>query len=134
MANAKKGSIPYGVHKLISSINHCINLFLTFASDFFTSKDNSLMEWSFKKAITVQTYSTYHPVPVPFNLISSIWLLCEKYISSGCIARCRGRDTDDENYLKARVCCLASGNVSPPKKATGMMDLFLLAKSISQVH
>lgn len=81
------------------------------------------MEWSFKKAITIQTYSTYHPVPVPFNLISSIWLLCERYIllklCPGCIARCRGRDTDDEDYLKARVCYLASGNVSSPKKATG---------------
>lgn len=35
-------------------------------------KDNSLKEWSFKKAIRIQTYSTYDPIPVPFNLISSL--------------------------------------------------------------
>lgn len=42
--------------------------------DYF--KDNSLKEWSFKSAITVQTYSGYDPIPVPFNIIYSVaWLL-----------------------------------------------------------
>ena len=44
-------------------------------------EENSLKEWSFKKAITIETYSTYHPIPVPFNLISHLflwikWLCC----------------------------------------------------------
>jgi len=33
-------------------------------------QDNSLREWSFKKATAINTYSACHPVPVPFNLIS----------------------------------------------------------------
>lgn len=37
-------------------------------------KENSLKEWSIKKAIRIQTYSTYDPIPVPFNLISSLLL------------------------------------------------------------
>lgn len=36
---------------------------------------NSLMEWSYKKAITIQSYGTYDPIPVPFNLVSSFALL-----------------------------------------------------------
>ncbi|PFX24640.1 hypothetical protein AWC38_SpisGene10754 [Stylophora pistillata] len=47
-----------------------------------TQKDNALQEWSFKRAITVRTYSTYHPIPVPFNLLSipliALWNLCRK--------------------------------------------------------
>ena len=42
------------------------------------------MEWSFKKAITIKTYSSYHPVPVPFNLLSiplmAICRQCQKCI------------------------------------------------------
>ena len=47
---------------------------------FLYYQDNSLQEWSFKRAITVRTYSTYHPIPVPFNLLSVplmvLWNLC----------------------------------------------------------
>ena len=35
-------------------------------------KDNSLKEWSFKSAATIQTYDSYDPIPVPFNIIYSI--------------------------------------------------------------
>ena len=47
----------------------------------FTPQNNSLQEWSFKKAITIKSYSiSYHPVPVPFNLVSipvlALWRLC----------------------------------------------------------
>lgn len=34
-------------------------------------KDNSLKEWSFKSAATVQTYDGYDPIPVPLNIIYS---------------------------------------------------------------
>ena len=39
---------------------------------FDSFKDNSLKEWSFKSAITVQTYNGYDPIPVPFNIIYSV--------------------------------------------------------------
>ena len=39
---------------------------------FNSFKDNSLKEWSFKSAITVQTYNGYDPIPVPFNIIYSV--------------------------------------------------------------
>ena len=48
-------------------------------------QDNSLREWSFKKAITIRSYSSYHPVPVPFNLVSilamAVWRLCQCCVS-----------------------------------------------------
>ena len=40
----------------------------------FILKDNSLKEWSFRKAMRIQTYSSYDPIPVPFNLVSSLLL------------------------------------------------------------
>lgn len=37
------------------------------------------MEWSYKKAIAIQVYSAYDPIPVPLNLISNcitlLWCL-----------------------------------------------------------
>ena len=37
------------------------------------------MEWSYRKAITIQSYSAYDPMPVPLNLISNgfmaLWYL-----------------------------------------------------------
>ena len=35
-------------------------------------QDNSRKEWAFQKAVIIQTYSNYHPIPVPFNIISTI--------------------------------------------------------------
>ena len=35
-------------------------------------QDNSRKEWAFHKAVTIQTYSNYHPIPVPFNIISTL--------------------------------------------------------------
>lgn len=74
------------------------------------------MEWSFKKAITIQTYSTNHPIPVPLNLIWWIYLLCKKrttFLSQSCnglnclrcLACCkrREREDDDEDNTKALV-------------------------------
>ena len=40
----------------------------------FFSQDNSQKEWAFEKAITIQTYSDYHPVPVPYNIGSLLVL------------------------------------------------------------
>ena len=44
-----------------------------------------MKEWSFKKAIRIQTYSSYHPIPVPFNIISNLilgllwlWRVCSR--------------------------------------------------------
>ena len=38
-------------------------------------KENALREWSFKRAITIQTYSGYDPIPVPLNVIYRIYRL-----------------------------------------------------------
>lgn len=40
------------------------------------------MEWSYKKAITIQVYGAYDPIPVPFNLISN----CIALLS--CLRKC----------------------------------------------
>ena len=39
---------------------------------FLYLQDNSRNEWAFQKAITIQTYRNYHPIPVPFNTISIV--------------------------------------------------------------
>ena len=35
-------------------------------------QENSLKDWSYKSAITTETYDSYDPIPVPFNIIYSI--------------------------------------------------------------
>ena len=35
-------------------------------------QENSLKEWSYNYAITIETYDDYDPIPVPFNIIYSI--------------------------------------------------------------
>lgn len=41
----------------------------------FFLQNNSLKEWSYKKAVTIQTYESYHPVHAPLNIISEFFLL-----------------------------------------------------------
>ncbi|CAH3122218.1 unnamed protein product [Pocillopora meandrina] len=58
-----------------------VNMMIALLSNTYQQvQDNSLQEWSFKRAITVRTYSTYHPIPVPLNLLSVplmvLWNLC----------------------------------------------------------
>ena len=38
--------------------------------DYF--QENSLKEWSYKSAITLETYDGYDPIPVPSNIIYSV--------------------------------------------------------------
>lgn len=38
-------------------------------------KENAVREWSFKRAITIQTYNGYDPIPVPLNIIYRIYRL-----------------------------------------------------------
>lgn len=38
-------------------------------------KDNALKEWSYKKAVTIQTYESYNPIHAPLNIISEFLLL-----------------------------------------------------------
>ena len=39
-------------------------------------QDNSQKEWAFQNAVTIQTYSSYHPIPVPFNIFSTLVMCC----------------------------------------------------------
>ena len=66
-------------------------------------QENSLREWSFKKATTIRSYSSYHPVPVPFNIVSlgaiGLWRLCQgekgnRFDKSGFDEKGRVRDAD----------------------------------------
>ncbi|PFX26324.1 Short transient receptor potential channel 4 [Stylophora pistillata] len=48
-----------------------INLMIALLSNTYEIvQNNALKEWSFKKAVTVKTYSTCHPAPVPINLVT----------------------------------------------------------------
>ncbi|XP_066021550.1 uncharacterized protein [Pocillopora verrucosa] len=66
---------------LIMAVILLVNMMIALLSNTYQQvQDNSLQEWSLKRAITVRTYSTYHPIPVPFNLLSVplivLWNLC----------------------------------------------------------
>ena len=50
-------------------------LFLHWFVYFLLFKDNSLKEWSYKKAVTIQTYESYNPIHAPLNIISEFFLL-----------------------------------------------------------
>ena len=41
-----------------------------------SSQNNSRQEWAFQKAVTILTYCNYHPIPVPFNIISTLASCC----------------------------------------------------------
>ncbi|XP_078372507.1 uncharacterized protein LOC144656151 isoform X5 [Oculina patagonica] len=60
---------------LVMGVILLVNMMIALLSNTYQRvEDNALKEWSFKKAITIQTYSTYHPIPVPLNLISNLFL------------------------------------------------------------
>ncbi|XP_068737190.1 uncharacterized protein [Montipora capricornis] len=71
---------------LVMGVILLINMMIALLSNTYQKvQDNSLMEWSFKKAITIQTYSSCHPIPVPVNLISFMFKCCgwQKCFNSG---------------------------------------------------
>jgi len=54
-----------------------INMLIALLSNTYQRiQNNSQQEWAFQKAVTIQTYCNYHPIPVPFNIISTIALCC----------------------------------------------------------
>lgn len=66
-------------------------------SDNFSPQDNSRKEWTFQKAVTIQTYSNYHPIPVPFNILSTlaicVWGLRKKRKGDNADIRREQRDS-----------------------------------------
>lgn len=67
----------------IRNANRCWNSLL---------QKNSLRAWSFKRAVTIRTYRDYHPVPVPLNLLSQLFL-----------ALCRRKSNNYNNLLDAGI-------------------------------
>ncbi|KAJ7379860.1 hypothetical protein OS493_012612 [Desmophyllum pertusum] len=50
-----------------------INMLIALLSNTYQrTLDNSFKEWSIKRAISIQTYEGYDPIPVPLNIIYSI--------------------------------------------------------------
>lgn len=102
--------VLYAAYLLVAAIL-LINMMIALLSNTYQRvKDNSLKEWKFKKAITVQTYMYLHPVPVPLNLVSSLfmaiyWLiccLCCRKRPRRCIYRCRPSFLDVVEKLQHR--------------------------------
>ena len=62
-------------------------------------QDNSKNEWAFQKAITIQTYRNYHPIPVPFNIISIIAMVVSGLLKKSKIAPDKTEETEEsEDY------------------------------------
>ncbi|RMX45042.1 hypothetical protein pdam_00011498 [Pocillopora damicornis] len=77
--------VLYGLF-LVMAVVLLVNMMIALLSNTYQQvQDNSLQEWSFKRAITVRTYSTNHPIPVPFNILSlSLMLLRYILLRSPC--------------------------------------------------
>jgi len=68
---------------LVLALILLINMLIALLSNTYQRvQDNARNEWVFKKAIAVETYRNYHPIPVPFNIISipAVWIysLCKR--------------------------------------------------------
>lgn len=58
---------------LVMGLIFLINMLIALLSNTYQRvQDNSRKEWAFHKAVAIQTYSNYHPIPVPFNIISTL--------------------------------------------------------------
>ncbi|KAJ7379858.1 hypothetical protein OS493_012610 [Desmophyllum pertusum] len=58
---------------LILGVILLINMLIALLSNTYQrTEDNSFKEWSIKRAISIQTYESYDPIPVPLNIIYSI--------------------------------------------------------------
>ncbi|CAH3137407.1 unnamed protein product, partial [Porites lobata] len=61
---------------LVLGVVLLINMLIALLSNTYQkTEDNAIMEWSFKRAITIQTFDGYDPIPVPFNTIYRIFKL-----------------------------------------------------------
>ncbi|XP_068673143.1 transient receptor potential cation channel subfamily M member 7-like, partial [Montipora foliosa] len=61
---------------LLMTLIFLVNMLIALLSNTYqTVQDNSRREWAFQKAVRIQTYSNYHPIPVPFNIISMFLML-----------------------------------------------------------
>ncbi|XP_068736972.1 uncharacterized protein [Montipora capricornis] len=91
---------------LVMGVILLINMMIALLSNTYQKvQDNSLMEWSFKKAITIQTYSFCHPIPVPINLISFMFKCCgwQKCFTSCKNGKQRGTQTTRRKRLEVVV-------------------------------
>lgn len=58
---------------LVMGVILLINMLIALLSNTYQRiQENSLKEWSYKSAITIETYDDYDPIPVPFNIIYSL--------------------------------------------------------------
>ncbi|XP_058950960.2 uncharacterized protein [Pocillopora verrucosa] len=77
---------------LIMAVVLLVNMMIALLSNTYQQvQDNSLHEWSFKRAIIVRTYSKNNPIPVPFNILSvPLMVLWNIFLGSPC---CTSFDT-----------------------------------------
>ncbi|CAH3192469.1 unnamed protein product [Porites evermanni] len=100
--------VLYAIYLVVAGVL-LMNMMIALLSNTYQRvEENSLKEWSFKKAITDQTYMYLHPVPVPLNIISCIVMgvvcLCKKRIGRcPCAPECRGFLTPADDQPRDRL-------------------------------
>jgi len=58
---------------LVMGVILLVNMLIALLSNTYQRiEENSLKEWSYKSAITIETYDGYDPIPVPLNIIYSL--------------------------------------------------------------
>ncbi|KAK3735958.1 hypothetical protein QZH41_018382 [Actinostola sp. cb2023] len=77
----------YGIF-LIMGVVMLMNMMIALLSNTYQQvQDNAFYEWSYRKATTIRTYNNYHPVPVPFNILSLCYVLL-RYICKNIKRKC----------------------------------------------
>jgi len=61
---------------LVLAVVLLINMLIALLSNTYQrTEDNSRKEWSFKRAVSIQTYDDYDPIPVPLNIIYRLFIM-----------------------------------------------------------
>ncbi|XP_068673221.1 uncharacterized protein [Montipora foliosa] len=61
---------------LVIALIILVNMLIALLSNTYQKvQDYSRREWAFQKAVTIQTYRNHHPIPVPFNIMSTFLIL-----------------------------------------------------------
>jgi len=88
---------------LIIGVILLINMLIALLSHTYQrTEENSFKEWSFQRAITIQTYDAYDPIPVPLNIIYNIGKLLWPVVQR-CLKLEKDKGKQDKNGTNEKM-------------------------------
>ncbi|KAK3707204.1 hypothetical protein QZH41_019566 [Actinostola sp. cb2023] len=73
--------VLYMVFLVITAIMIMNMLIALLSNTYQQVEDNAFHEWAYRKAYIIKTYCNYHPIPVPFNILTLPWKLISQCYS-----------------------------------------------------